>query len=507
MEGITLLSRCCGEAIYSDTDGAFFCSKCKSTVPPEVFISYHGGGGNEKRSSYPEALLLKKYLAKMGIPAFVCRDEHRSNFKRAISEALRDANHFVLVAKDAELLSSSGWIIDDEIEKFDAYIKNSRNKSELVKKPREAVMTAYLYGGMTREELTLYTDAFVTRDVITEGQGGFDSIYLMISRAILATRRRLSHSEGNSVNTLSFDTRDKNEATDKKGQLKKATERSAALSQFSFTRLKRGGYSVSLSGEYRFKGDKNRIEIPSEYCSEPVLEISAGAFKGCASLASVIIPSTVEKIGAYAFFGCTGLTDIYLPESIIELGEAAFSECFSLESLSLPEGISFISDRLFENCVNLRELYLSNRIVYVGKRAFYGCSNLSHTVDKGGRYLGNNLNPYLVLTKFTGKKAYSVNANCRIIGESAFLGLPLTKINIPCSVVAISDYAFAGCKKLKEITLSLSNLKYIGESAFSGCERLVPPSLQDSSLIAGDRAFEGCKSDMSICEKKETVKI
>ena len=497
MEGITLLSRCCGAAVYRDSEDLFVCSQCKRAVPPEVFISYHGGGASERRSSYPCALELKKYFADRGIPAFVCRAERKSNFKRAISEALRDANHFVLVAKDAELLSSSGWIIDDEIEKFDAYIKNSRNPGELVKKPKEAVMTAYLYGGLTREELTVYTDAFVTRDVVVEGQGGFDSIYLMISRAILATRRRIASGtddEGFLPNVLSTKDHINNELGGKLKEIKKPTELTGSNSLYRFIPLESGGYAVRVSDVKHPPNQRLRLDIPSEYRSAPVVEIADGAFSEKAYISSVSVPSSVRRIGSYAFSGCQNLTEVTLSCGLTEISEGAFSECISLEKVEIPHTVSEIADGLFSGCVNLRDVSVPDSILRVGKEAFKGCSSLSHTVSAGGRYLGNENNPYLILAKFVGKKNYSVNPATRIIGERAFSELQLTKITIPKNVLSIGSSAFSDCARLKEISFETHELKSVCASAFRGCRRLVSVKLPRELSEAAQSAFANCPS-------------
>lgn len=66
-----------------------------------------------------------------------------------------------------------------------------------------------------------------------------------------------------------------------------------------------GTYIYSYDEEYfgkMFGGD--------DYKQYNLPEICWDAFAGCASLASVSIPASVEEIGMYAFSGCTSLEEV-----------------------------------------------------------------------------------------------------------------------------------------------------------------------------------------------------
>ena len=51
-----------------------------------------------------------------------------------------------------------------------------------------------------------------------------------------------------------------------------------------------------------------------------------GAFSGCKSLTSVVIPVGV-KIGRWAFRDCSSLTSVAIPEDVTEFGDWAFYNC------------------------------------------------------------------------------------------------------------------------------------------------------------------------------------
>ena len=79
----------------------------------------------------------------------------------------------------------------------------------------------------------------------------------------------------------------------------------------------------------------------------------------------------------------------------------------------------------------------------------------------------------------------------KTIGEGAFAASEITSIEIPEGVTALSDYAFYGCSKLKEVKLP-STLKSIGKGAFGNCASLETLNLTNTGLTElPERAFAG----------------
>lgn len=66
----------------------------------------------------------------------------------------------------------------------------------------------------------------------------------------------------------------------------------------------------------------------------------------------------------------------------------------------------------------------------------------------------------------------------------------LSSIEIPSSVTAVTDYAFAGCTDLSAVTLS--GVSYFGEGAFSGCTGLSTLHMGTGVTYLGYRSFSGC---------------
>ena len=113
----------------------------------------------------------------------------------------------------------------------------------------------------------------------------------------------------------------------------------------------------------------------------------------------------ITSIGQYAFSGCNSLTSIVIPDSVTSIGSSAFSGCISLQYNE------------YGNCY----------------------------------YLGNEVNPYLVLVKAknTSITTATISKNTRVIMDEAFFECSsLRSIVIPDSVKCIGYRAFAWCSSL-----------------------------------------------------------
>jgi hypothetical protein len=75
-------------------------------------------------------------------------------------------------------------------------------------------------------------------------------------------------------------------------------------------------------------------------------------FQGCASLAEIKLPDTIDAIGESAFAGCAALQSLVIPESVKSIGEQAFADthpqftllCYRLsaaEQYARAKGITF----------------------------------------------------------------------------------------------------------------------------------------------------------------------
>jgi|GEM_PF-5597629 len=126
-----------------------------------IFISCHGKGEQEdiSCSSYKEAKRLYEFLLSKGQRPFLCEHEKPNDFYDEIQRAIDSSTHFILVAKDKNLLSP--FIREKEVKPFVSF-KTSRRKP----KHDYSVITAFLYGDkITIDDLLSFENVFSSKSI------------------------------------------------------------------------------------------------------------------------------------------------------------------------------------------------------------------------------------------------------------------------------------------------------------------------------------------------------
>ena len=121
----------------------------------------------------------------------------------------------------------------------------------------------------------------------------------------------------------------------------------------------------------------------SSYTVNPDCKIICfGAFTGCDSLTSIILPEGITSIGNKAFSRCSGLTSITLPSSLTSIGSHAFDSCDGLTSIDLSNctSLTSIEQGAFSSCSNLTSITLPESLTSIGNFAFDGCDSLKEVV-------------------------------------------------------------------------------------------------------------------------------
>ena len=257
------------------------------------------------------------------------------------------------------------------------------------------------------------------------------------------------------------------------------------------------GVTVIPQGAFSMNIRMEHVDIP-----DTVTEIGDMAFAG-ARLTSLTIPSSVEKIGRKAFH-LHHLTELTVPGNVKEIGESAFEGTFkaiTLKSLVLEEGIEKIGKYAFKEGY-LESVQLPSSLKEMGEEPFYGntgtngdhvvvcytmnpqhlnfgdspshrivyqgqwgtdCFTYEGTIvtgltDKGREVL--QVYPDMVIPAQTpdGQYVTEIAAHafkgCGIrsvvlpeklqkIGEGAFLENLLTSVDLPVTITAIAENAFA----------------------------------------------------------------
>ena len=114
---------------------------------------------------------------------------------------------------------------------------------------------------------------------------------------------------------------------------------------------------------------------------------------------------------------------------------------------------------------------------------------------KGGLYIGNEDNPYMVLlkTEDNAVQKFEVHSQTKHIAGEAFENCSLlTSISIPDGVIGIGMAAFSGCASLKNLKLP-SKLENIHYMAFRNCTALENVHIPASVNYIYENPFIGCK--------------
>lgn len=205
----------------------------------------------------------------------------------------------------------------------------------------------------------------------------------------------------------------------------------------------------------------------------------------------VVIPDGVKEIGAFAFYECESITSVTLPEGLQSIERSAFVGCTELKSANIPRSVTEIGDYAFYRCAKLETLDIPETVTMIGDKAFVGTPALDKLREKSPLVVINNI----LVDGASAKGEVTVpNGVVRIAG-SAFTARDseITKVTIPDSVSEIGDSAFSGCDKLTEVKLP-KGITEIPLKLFDGCTNLKSIEIPDSVESIGMWAFRDCKS-------------
>ena len=92
---------------------------------------------------------------------------------------------------------------------------------------------------------------------------------------------------------------------------------------------------------------------------------------------NTVIPNSVTEISGDAFYDCTSLTSIEIPNSVTTISVGAFTNCTGLSSMEIPNSVTSIGEYAFWGCSGLTSLTIGSSVASIGSYAFGGCSNLA----------------------------------------------------------------------------------------------------------------------------------
>ena len=220
-------------------------------------------------------------------------------------------------------------------------------------------------------------------------------------------------------------------------------------------------------------------------------EIGKQAFAGCSSIVSLRLSGTITKINDSAFSKLTTLANVKFNDNgeagTTELGSSVFSGCTNLVEVSTAKNVGIIGSSAFSGCIKLMRLNLAEGLQIIKSGAFSGCARLEGALPEG----------------VSEKYSSASGAKVMLPNEKAVL-------EIPGTVTAIEDSAFASCYRADE-TLQADGDKEpsdykigikavhiagnpagttIGASAFAGCQNLTKLTLGEGVTGLGDSALK-----------------
>lgn len=182
------------------------------------------------------------------------------------------------------------------------------------------------------------------------------------------------------------------------------------------------------------------VKLPSK-----VEKIGIGAFRGL-KLQKVSFPETLKEIGMMAFH-TNELKEIILPDSVTTMGDAAFATNMKMEKIVLSKSLMKISRTAFGNtaaCAPYTELTIPDGVTEIGDNAFNGNSlkkvEIPGSVKKIGKRAFMNTDVNRTLTELV------LHEGITNIGSNAYAYAALTKVELPTTVTTLNKNAFYGNK-------------------------------------------------------------
>ncbi len=251
----------------------------------------------------------------------------------------------------------------------------------------------------------------------------------------------------------------------------------------------------TLSGvDYRFIDKDKKDEVIIMGCADtyreitltgdieghPVVGIDEDAFEGNKRLEKITIDGL--NIPDRTFEDCKNL-EVVTIKNVTEIGKRAFAECSALETLTITEGkagqVLTMGTRAFANCRGLKTVEINQTIAYGEDVDYFYKSTGVETLK---------LRNFAYTTK--GLESEYVTRLAALFGEENKEKPTVKLVNLTIEKMDAIPEAFVyGFKKLEKVTVSGTEIKTVGDNAFSDCTSLNKLSFKGKLTTIGDYAF------------------
>ena len=236
--------------------------------------------------------------------------------------------------------------------------------------------------------------------------------------------------------------------------------------------------TVVMGAQIKYNNKKCYSKLTKVNIPNTVKTIGKRAFCKLKNLTQVNLPDSITKIESYAFSGLKKMTELYLPDSITKIGECAFLNT-NIAKINMPRSLKD-SHGCFTGMKKLKSITIPKEIKYISDYTFQSDTSLSKVI-----FEGNNVDS---------------------IGDFAFSGCKsLKEFKFPKKLVVIGDYAFADSGLSGKVILP-KKCYYIAEGAFNGCKNITNVCFKGKNIEVYESAFLGCEKIKSFTGSKNIIR-
>ena len=295
---------------------------------------------------------------------------------------------------------------------------------------------------------------------------------------------------------------------------------------------------ITYIGDYTFDGTSS---LTSVTLPDSVRTIGESAFSNT-GIRSIDLPSSLQTVDRYAFYNCKSLTSLSFDKYLRTIGYTAFAGCTALESVDLGSSTSITLDQsAFNGCTKLKKIVIPSGVTSIGTYAFRNCTGLMY-VEFLGNYPSINTDAFSGTTchaYYLSSKSYWTSSNLVNYGGTITWGIisqrgtcgtnaewildtdgnlyicgsgsmttysestkaPWYDVRSSIKMVtlrgvsSIGSYAFSGCNKITDITLS-SSTNSVGTYAFADCVALDVVIFEGNGPSFGTNSFSGTECEV-----------
>lgn len=221
------------------------------------------------------------------------------------------------------------------------------------------------------------------------------------------------------------------------------------------------------------------------------------AFTYCSALKEISIPNTITEIYDHTFYRCSSLETVSLPSKLVSIRTCAFQECWNLTNIEFPDTLQIIESTAFWGG-KMKEIFIPKSVISIGDNPFHYCEAESITVDEENEIFTSvdgilyDKNVTTLLRAPCGIKGDIILPDgVKAIAQEAFFECDsLESLEISASVERIEEDAFWSATNIQRITFAKnSQLKYIGDGAFTECRGVNNLILPEGLTTIDDNAF------------------